>query len=492
MTAPPTRAPHARNEAACVVAVGAALAMAVAIYLAEPLSLLGAKVSFSYNEGWNAYFAARSGVALYPAPETLTFNNYPPLSFLVVGALSPLFGGDAILAGRVVALVAMLWTICAMGWAAARLTSSARAGVIAALIVLATLSGQYQIYVALNDPQWLGHAFMATAAVILAGRPVRLAPLAAAGALMILGGLVKHLLIALPLATAAWLAIYDRAAFLRFAAASAALLVAALILLFLAFGPPLFAAVLGHQRVLSPGFFLLGLAGLAPLAPILIPAAAAFFSPAQRRAPAGLFAIAALFALAVALLARSGEGVDVNAYFDLVLYATPAAVAFLWPMLADATADRKLRLAGAALGALLLVPALSPAPMRLAELKSFLEERGRLVAEADAMIAAIRATPGDVVCMRLAYCYWAQEPFHLDMFNAGQAAMSSEALRRRFDARFAEDFAAVQIDAAPPPSRALQATTRRFAPAEVFGAAGVLYRPADRPKAGFADAPVSP
>ena len=43
----------------------------------------------NYSEGWHAYRAdaALAGGVLYPAPDALTSNNYPPLSFYVVGAL---------------------------------------------------------------------------------------------------------------------------------------------------------------------------------------------------------------------------------------------------------------------------------------------------------------------------------------------------------------------------------------------------------------------
>ena len=47
---------------------------------------IGLHVPLDPNEGWNAYhaLAAMSGQALYP--HDLMVNNYPPLSFYVVGA----------------------------------------------------------------------------------------------------------------------------------------------------------------------------------------------------------------------------------------------------------------------------------------------------------------------------------------------------------------------------------------------------------------------
>ena len=69
----------------------------------------------NYNEGWNAYHIAAAmtdPASLYPAEASLFANNYPPLSFFIVGEVARLTG-DAIIAGRMVAFVSTLGTgIC--------------------------------------------------------------------------------------------------------------------------------------------------------------------------------------------------------------------------------------------------------------------------------------------------------------------------------------------------------------------------------------------
>src|ERR1700690_2873387 len=73
--------------------------------LAEPLLK-------NYNEGWNAYHIAaamQDPAALYPARASLFTNNYPPLSFFIVGEVAR-FTGDAIIAGRIVAFLSTLGT----------------------------------------------------------------------------------------------------------------------------------------------------------------------------------------------------------------------------------------------------------------------------------------------------------------------------------------------------------------------------------------------
>src|ERR1700679_2037626 len=87
------------------------LALIVAVVLlglAEPLLTLRRFIPLDPNEGWNAYFTqiALSGGNLYPGGASLITNNYPPLSFYVVGIVG-LLTGDNIFAGRMVALLSM-------------------------------------------------------------------------------------------------------------------------------------------------------------------------------------------------------------------------------------------------------------------------------------------------------------------------------------------------------------------------------------------------
>ena len=66
-------------------------------------------VEIQNNEGWNAYFAdaAIGKVPLYPSPGQFITNNYPPLSFYIVGLVGRLVG-DPVLAGRLLSLVAVI------------------------------------------------------------------------------------------------------------------------------------------------------------------------------------------------------------------------------------------------------------------------------------------------------------------------------------------------------------------------------------------------
>ncbi|NVN31400.1 hypothetical protein HUK83_13805, partial [Endobacter medicaginis] len=77
-----------------------------------PVATIPMQIPLDYNEGWNAGFAARAVMPgtgpLYPGPDTLVFNNYPPLGFLIVGAAGRWLVGDMIVAGRIIALLGLL------------------------------------------------------------------------------------------------------------------------------------------------------------------------------------------------------------------------------------------------------------------------------------------------------------------------------------------------------------------------------------------------
>jgi len=73
---------------------------------------LGWRISFPLeidgNEAFNAWHAdnAFSPNKLYPNPDVLILNNYPPLSFIVVRLISSIFANE-IVAGRILSLLSI-------------------------------------------------------------------------------------------------------------------------------------------------------------------------------------------------------------------------------------------------------------------------------------------------------------------------------------------------------------------------------------------------
>ena len=90
-----------RLSAGLAWGASAALALATLVLLARNILAIPAHVPLDPNEGWNAAhaLAAMAGHGLYPPPQALMVNNYPPLSFYLIGAVAGA-GHDVLAAGR--------------------------------------------------------------------------------------------------------------------------------------------------------------------------------------------------------------------------------------------------------------------------------------------------------------------------------------------------------------------------------------------------------
>ena len=187
------------------------MAFAAIAALVLPLSLLFRFVSRTYNEGWNAFWAgaAERGEPLYLPLDSLVTNNYPPLSFYTVAYIGRLLG-DNVIAGRLVSLASFAVMIVSV-YLLLRATNIARHIAFAGAVFLLVAFSYYgNNYVAMNDPQMLGHALMLCAAVVLWRLDFSAFAIVCGAVLMLLGGFTKHLLIPLPVATTVWLALYRR------------------------------------------------------------------------------------------------------------------------------------------------------------------------------------------------------------------------------------------------------------------------------------------
>src|SRR4051812_49015163 len=110
------------------------------------------------NEGWNAAHALSlmTNGALYPPPGSLMINNYPPLSFYAVGMVGMLTG-DMVIAGRLLSLLSFLLVCGAIALVCKQMACGTPARLCAALFFAALLLIGSD-YVAMDDPQLLGHA----------------------------------------------------------------------------------------------------------------------------------------------------------------------------------------------------------------------------------------------------------------------------------------------------------------------------------------------
>jgi hypothetical protein len=429
--------------------IGSGLLALVAGALLAPAALrLPLAIPFDYNEGWNAYQALRAigGQTLYPPPGDLTANNYPPLSFYLVGWAGTILG-DHIVIGRAIALISLLVVACNIGLLVRTLCGTSRAAVFGALLFLAYVVVYASAYVGTNDPQWLAHVLMAAALLVLLRGSRSPTSVIAAAVLALLSGLVKHSLIALPLAITAWLWWHDRRAFRIWLAASALLLAGALALLYIAYGRDFFVGVLGTPRAYTLGTLAKKAPGfLLPMVPLL-GASLLLLAAEPRRADVQLLALYALCAGLWGLFTLGSIGTDANALFDLLIGTTIAATLALErlpdPLRGGTASGALLRPAGMIA---LMLPILVSAPVRLSQELSLLANQDRLRREIAGDIRFIAGRDGPVACESLALCYWAGKDFALDFFITGQKLETGSIDEKTFVRALREHrFAAVQV-----------------------------------------------
>ena len=227
------------------------LGLACAAGIWRVAAILRLHVPLDPNEGWNAYHtaAAMAGHGLYPAATSFTTNNYPPLSFYLVGIVG-MVTGDTIVAGRIVCLLSFLTVAGEIALIARRFGCGRLEATFAALLFGGFLLLNSD-YVGMDDPQLLGHALQISALLLLLSGSGSLTRIAGSAALFVAALFVKHNLVALPLAGVIWLLVYDRRTALRLAAFMLALGFAGLAASRLVFGVDLLSR-LNAARSYSP------------------------------------------------------------------------------------------------------------------------------------------------------------------------------------------------------------------------------------------------
>jgi len=379
-------------KALSVTLLWGVLALLTLALLARNVLAIPVLAPLDPNEGWNAAHALAllAGHGLYPPPQSLMVNNYPPLSFYLVAGLT-MVTGDAVIAGRILGLLAFAATCAGIGLVMRHWALSAHAAWVAVLFFAATLLIASD-YVGMDDPQLLSHAIQLFALLlVMRERPI------AGGAAFAASLFVKHNLLALPLAAALGLWRHDSKSAVRFAASGIAIAALGLVLFRIFYGMSLFSA-LASPRLVS-------LANVEGAVSHVwwgaLPLAALVLSRDPRRTFCLIYAAAALVS---GLAFSAGDGVDVNVFFDFAI-----ACALALGLVSETSSAR------AALCAL-------PLPLFLAA--SFHDNNFFFTREFRAQsvrdIAFLKSHPGAAVCDQISLCLWAGKGAQLDVFNIGE------------------------------------------------------------------------
>ncbi|MBI3446704.1 MAG: glycosyltransferase family 39 protein [Magnetospirillum sp.] len=394
--------------------------LAIAMF-AYPCLRVGTITEIDYNEGWNAYqqIRAMTGASLYSAETPYFINNYPPLSFYIVGLLGKLVG-DVVLAGRLLSLLAV--SVISLSVAVAVRAGGGRRpdSILAGLTILALLSGLATDYVGSNDPQLLAQGFVLAGFATYVTAGDRSGRMALVALLFACGLLCKHNVLCLPLVVSAHVlwrgSARGRAVYLG---TGIALLALALAVIQWRFGAPFYQNLTASRLYDAARGVLLSIEVLDSLqAPVM---ASCLFLALRRETPIGGMVGAYLVgSLAIALAFSPGAGVDTNVFFDtMIACAMTGGLAVAW-------LRRQTGGNGAALAALAILFNAGPiihSPIALGRMA--VDLAGGELAERETLFQAdidwLRQVPGPALCESHLLCLRAGKPLGVDGYAVVQA-----------------------------------------------------------------------
>lgn len=438
-----------------------------------------------FNEGWNGYFQLRAmaGQPLYSGYPPTFANNYPPLSFYLVGTVGRVIG-DPVLAGRLVSLGAL----AAIAWASGSIVRAAGGGKWERFLAIATCVLLFAAfatdYLGMNDPQLLAQAFATAALAVHLGGAPSTPP--STGRTMLTAVLVavsvmtKHNLILVPLLITGDVLLRgsgrQRAAWFLSGIVLAGLSGA---LLWALGGSAPFAMILAPRSWEVDRAFLFTVEILARYqAPLAVVGAGLYAARARR--PAGLILAYLIAAVALGAAWSGGAGTDINVFFDISIALAIGAGLAASGLREHGVSPRLL----AAFALLANAGVLFFAPQALGrfgvDMAGDMADRARLFAQDTVYLAA---KPGPVLCQSQLLCLRAGKPMVYDSFNATQAMRFGKLPKDTLTGMLARrEIAVVQISDLParspndPPG--VQAYPTRFVNFEddVFDALARYYR----------------
>jgi hypothetical protein len=407
---------HLHTIAIVVLAVFAGLFLVWPLWRATlPLEIWG-------NEGWNAYHAdtaARGGV-LYPPADGLVANNYPPLSFLLIGWLGRLSGVDPLYVGRALSLIATI-ALALETAAIVRLFGGRTAGAtVGALWLIATLARFFDFYVGMNEPQLLAQALMTGGFVWFLARMQKRRAVEPAVLAMVVAGFFKHNIVVMPVVALIWLASRDRRRALRGALVGGAVAAAGLVLCTIVYAPDFVADMLMPRSYhLERALHATG--RLQFVLPALVVWGIWAWSE-RGTAPARFTTLLIGTAVLSYLVQKSGAGVDENAQFELVI-ATAVGIGVAVDRLPLGNWRWSPRAVSLAVFAVLVIRLLISTRMEFGyvlaspDYRALAAEHARITRAEAARVAAM---PTPVACTNLVVCRAAGKPFVYDAFKMEQ------------------------------------------------------------------------
>jgi hypothetical protein len=409
----------------------ALLALLALYFLVWPVWRAQFPIEIAENEGWNAYHAdaAAGGGVLYPSPDTLIVNNYPPLSFYALGWLGKIFG-DPLYVGRVLSLVSTIGLGALIARVVLQLGGGGAAGaVIAGLWFVATMARSYNRFVGMDDPQLAGQLIMLAALSWLLARDTAGKSAEPPILLMALAGFWKHNIIAIPVTAIVWLWLRHGWRAWRPSAVGAVAAAIGLAICIAVYGDVFLANLLTPR----PYRIMRAIGGIGR-AQWIIPALAiwALWAWSERTAIAARFTgLWVGVAFAAFLIQSGGEDILDNAQFDLVI-ATAVGLGVAFDRIGATGFARRWGVAASRAGAVLILVVRLLLTFRIEPFLILFDPAYRAEFFVDAQAARddaarVAAIAGPVACTVKIVCRMAGKPYVWDDFRTDMLILSGAA-----------------------------------------------------------------
>jgi hypothetical protein len=410
---------------------------------------LGFTFETNYNEGWNVYNGDRliRGEPIYDDNYSRV-NNYPIGSFLIIAVVNLLIH-DLLLSGRLVSLVSFVAVGVFAAIATRRLGGGRTDAVFGAACAMGFCYLVAPAWIMADDPQTLGEAVMLGALVSYIARPPDRLNLLRTSFLIVLGGFIKHNLVAIPAAITLDLAIRSPRRLPLWLASCAGFMTGFLGLTQLVAGGN-FVDHLLSPRIFSWYGARYHLMKYLRLFKFALPAIA-LSAPLVLTANRMILAAWGTISIISATILTGFEGTSYNLFQDASVFLGIAAGVMMSELRRFDIASPLAKVLSTALPVLVAQPILTRAPDAAAQVyhaRGLLDsdrERQELFL-ADAKYVADRH--GSAFCESLLLCYVAGQPFILDPFNSRQYMISGGLDQGELIERIAaHEFSVIQLRA---------------------------------------------
>lgn len=394
-----------------------------------PLRRIFANVEVNYNEGWNAYQAARvaHGIPLYRTlPGSFgTGTGYPPLSFHLVSWLGSTNSFTEV--GRFVSLFSLLATGLFVGLIVGKVGGSRLIAVFSFFLYEIGIALLRADRIGMYDPQLLGEALSAAGLYFYVRNPDSKRLLCISALFFCLGGFTKHNLLAFPAAVAIDLVFRSWRALATWASAMlacAGLLTAATMLVD---GRYLFAHLLGGGSGRTYSYMMAWSQFhhyVEKFQALLVIATAWSIRAIRSRT---VFVAAFILSHGLAFLLGGGYGVDLNIFFNGYAATVIVCGLALSDMHAAVAAFRPGALNSATMMfGLFFISIMMFVPGQLKRDRKAMRDLPALEKEVQSGVDFLKAHPGPALCESHLLCYEAGKPFEFEPFSVRAQVMTGK------------------------------------------------------------------